>query len=174
MKKNSFGLVLLGFLFVSSLLTSGGAQAQTKLGLVDLQKAIQSTEAGKKAKKDLESEVEKKKKDIQKREADLKKMQEDLEKKKGLLSDEIFQKRQAEFQEEMLKYREAFGKSQADLQKRERELTQPILEKMKKIVDRLAKQKGLQLIIENSPMVLFSDASIDLTNEVVLAFEKEK
>lgn len=169
MKRNVFGFVLLALMF-----SAGSLQAQTKVGLVDLQKAIQSTEAGKKAKKELEAEVEKKKKDIQKREADLKKMQEDLEKKKGLLSDEVFQKRQGEFQDEMLKYREAFGKSQADLQKRERDLTQPILEKMKKVVDRIAKQKGLNLIIENSPMILYSDASIDITNEVVQAFEKEK
>lgn len=169
MKKNLNYLVAM-----CVLLGASTVYAQAKIGIVDLQKAIQATAAGKKAKTELEAEVEKKKKDIQKREGDLKKMQEDLEKKKGLLSDEVFQKRQAEFQDEMLKYREAFGKSQADLQKRERDLTQPILEKMKKAVDKLAKEKGLTLIIENTPMILFADGSVDITNEVIKAFEKEK
>ncbi len=166
--------ILRSFVVYTLLLGTSAAFAQTKIGIVDLQRAIQGTAAGKKAKVELEAEVEKKKKDIQKREGDLKKIQEDLEKKKGLLSDEVFQKRQTEFQEEMLKYREAFGKSQADLQKRERDLTQPILEKMKKVVDRLAKEKGLGLIVENSPMLLYADKALDITDDVVKAFEKEK
>ena len=156
------------------LAAAGVAQAETKIGFVDMQKAIQTSSAGKKAKTELETEFNKKKKDLEKKEADLKKMGEDLEKKKSVLSEEALGKKQAEFQEEMLKYRDVVGKSQIEIQKKERELTAPILEKMKKVIAKLAKDKGYTLVLENSQMVLYATADADLTTEVIAAFEKEK
>ncbi len=148
--------------------------AEAKIGVVDMQKAIQSTAAGKKAKTELEGEFNKKKKELEKKEADLKKMGEDLERKKSVLSEEVLSKKQAEFQEEMMKYRDVVGKSQLEIQKKERDLTAPILEKMKKTIEKLAKEKGYSMILENSQMVLFATADSDLTDEVVKAYEKEK
>jgi outer membrane protein len=148
--------------------------ATTQIAVVDMQKAIQSTVEGKKAKGELEGEFEKKKKELQKREADLKKMGEDIEKKKAVLSEEALGKKQAEFQEEMMKYREIMGKSQVEIQKKERDLTQPILEKMKKTIERVAKDKGYNMVIENNAAILFAEKSNDITDDVVKAFEKEK
>ena len=159
---------------MSLLLAAAIANADTKIGFVDMQKAIQATAAGKKAKTELESDFNKKKKDLEKKEADLKKMGEDLEKKKSVMSEEALGKKQAEFQEEMMKYRDVVGKSQVEIQKKERELTAPILDKMKKAIAKLAKEKGYTLILENSQMVLFATSESDLTDEVVKAFEKEK
>lgn len=158
----------------SLILTACLAQAETKIGFVDMQKAIQSTAAGKKAKTELESEFNKKKKELEKKEADLKKMGEDLERKKSVLSEEVLGKKQAEFQEEMLKYRDVVGKSQVEIQKKERDLTAPILEKMRKVIAKVAKDKGYTMILENSQMVLFATADADLTNEVIKTYEKEK
>ena len=157
------------------LVAANTAYAQTaKIAFVDMQKAIQSTAAGKKAKSELEGEFNKKKKDLEKKEADLKKMGEDIEKKKSVLSEDALQKRQAEFQEEMLKYRDVVGKSQVDIQKKERELTAPILDKMRKVIGKIAKDKGYSVVLENSQMVLYAAPDSDITNEVIQAFDKEK
>jgi outer membrane protein len=150
------------------------AHAETKIGFVDMQKAIQSTAAGKKAKAELEGEFNKKKKELEKKESDLKKMGEDLERKKSVLSEEVLSKKQAEFQEEMLKYRDVVGKSQVEIQKKERDLTAPILDKMKKVIEKVAKEKGYSMVIENSAMVLYSLPENNLTDDVVKAYEKEK
>ena len=159
---------------VAVLMAASFAQAQGKIGFVDMQKAIQSTAAGKKAKEELEKDFNKKKKELEKKEADLKKMGEDLEKKKSVLSEEALGKKQAEFQEEMLKYRDVVGKSQVEIQKKERDLTAPILEKMKKVISKISKAGGYSLVLENSQMVLYADQGADLTDAVVKAFEKEK
>ncbi|MEN0059000.1 MAG: OmpH family outer membrane protein [Bdellovibrio sp.] len=159
---------------LSLLMTASLAQAEAKFGFVDMQKAIQASSAGKKAKTELEGDFNKKKKELEKKEADLKKMGEDLEKKKSVLSEEALAKKQAEFQDEMLKYRDVVGKSQLEIQKKERELTAPILEKMKKVIAKIAKEKGYSLVLENSQMVLYSTPEADLTDEVIKAFEKEK
>ncbi|UOF02413.1 OmpH family outer membrane protein [Bdellovibrio bacteriovorus] len=160
---------------LSMLMTASFAHAaDAKVGYVDMQKAIQSTSAGKKAKTELEGEFNKKKKELEKKEADLKKMGEDLEKKKSVLSEEALGKKQAEFQEEMLRYRDVVGKSQLEIQKKERELTAPILEKMKKVIAKLAKDKGYTMVIENSQMVLYATPDADLTEQVIKAYESEK
>jgi outer membrane protein len=148
--------------------------ADTKIGFVDMQKAIQATSAGKKAKAELETEFNKKKKELEKKEADLKKMGEDLERKKSVLSEEVLGKKQAEFQEEMLKYRDVVQKSQVEIQKKERDLTAPILDKMRKTIEVMAKEKGYTLILENSQMVLFAVKDADLTEDVIKAYEKAK
>lgn len=162
-------------LVLSLLMTASLAQAaDAKVGFVDMQKAIQTTSAGKKAKAELEGEFNKKKKELEKKEADLKKMGEDLEKKKSVLSEEALGKKQAEFQAEMMNYREIVGKSQLDIQKKERDLTAPILEKMRKVIANLAKEKGYTMVIENSQMVLYATPDADMTEEVIKAYEKQK
>lgn len=162
---------------VLSLLVFGAwaAKAEVKIGYIDLQKAIQSTSAGKKAKTELETEFNKRKKDIEAKETDIKKMTEDLEKKKAVLSEEALQKKQMEVQEEMLKYRELVGKNQVEIQKKERDLTSPILDKMRTIIDKMAKNDSYTVILEkNEQSVLWVKGEIDVTDKVVQEFEKTK
>jgi len=165
----------MGSLLLAFALFGFSAQAQTKIGYVDIQKAIQETSAGKKAKKDLETDFNKKKKELEKKEADLKKMNEDLEKKALVLSEEVRTQKQQELQQEMMKYRELVGKSQMDIQKRERDLTLPILEKIRGIVEDIAKKDSYTVILEKSEQsVLYANKEIDLTDRVVKEFEKAK
>lgn len=158
----------------STLCVNAGA-AEIKIGYIDMQKAIQETSTGKQAKKDLETDFNKKKKELEKKEADLKKMNEDLEKKALVLSDDVRAKKQQELQQEMLKYRELVGKSQIDIQKRERDLTVPILEKLRSIIEGIAKTEGYTVILEKSEQsVMYANKEIDLTERVVKEFEKKK
>lgn len=162
-------------ILIASLGFAMAAKAEVKIGYVDMQKAIQSTSAGKKAKSELEAEFNKKKKELEKKETDLKKMGEDLEKKKAVLSEEVFGKKQAEFQEEMLKYREFVGKSQMEMQKKERDLTAPILEKMKATIGKVGKEQKYTMVLEKAEhSILWAESSSDLTDDVIKTFEKER
>lgn len=172
MKLGRFSAMMMGALLCASV---SFAAEDVRLATVDLQKAIQSTTAGKKAKAELESEFNKKQKEIQKKEADLKKMQEDLEKRKLALTEEVLNKKQEEMQKEMLNYRQFVGESQNEIQKRERELTAPILQKMEKIIKKMAEEGGYTMILEKgSQGVIWAKKDVDLTDKLVAAFEKEK
>ena len=149
--------------------------ASIKIGTVDMQKAIQATEAGKKAKKELEKEFNEKKKELSEREKDLKKMSEDLEKKSMVLSDEVKQKKQMEFQEEMIKYRELLGKSQLEIQEKERKLTAPIIEKLRGLMSEIGDKEKYTVILEkNENAVMFAPKALDLTERLVAEFNKGK
>ncbi len=153
-----------------------GFAADTKVVFIDMQKAIQATKDGAKAKKELESEYNAKKKKLQGTEEKLKKMQEDLEKKAMVLSDDVRTKKQQEFQEEMFAYQKLVGQSQQEIQKREADLTKPILDKMAKIIEQISKDKGYDIVLERGAnnVILWAKKETEITDEVVAAFEKAK
>ena len=164
-----------GITLVLAMMLGAGAAAEVKIGYVDMQKAIQDTSAGKKAKKELEEAFNKKKKELEKKEADLKKMNEDFEKKSMVLTDDVRAKKQQELQTEMLKYRDMVGKSQMDIQKQERELTTPIIENLRKNLSAIAEKEGFTVILEKSEQsVLWAKKEIDLTPRLIEEFEKGK
>lgn len=143
--------------------------AESKFGYIDIQKAIQSTKAGVKAKGELETEFKKKEKDLKEKEKDIKAMKEDFEKKSGVLSDEVKGKKQMELQEQMLKFQRQATESQLELQKRERDLTGPILEKLRKAIEKVAEEDGLSMVFENA---VWAKKELDITEKVVKTFEK--
>lgn len=161
-------------LTAATLLMAAPALAE-KVGFVDVQKAVQATSAGKKAKSSLDAEFKKRKDTLDKRKADIEKMGQDLEKKKSVLSEEVLGKKQMELQEEMMKFQKQVGENQMEIQKKEEQLVGPILEKMKSVIEKVAKEKGYSMVLEKKAQnVLFSVSEADLTDEVVKAFEKEK
>jgi outer membrane protein len=161
----------------SVLMMASIASADFKLAYVDVQKAIEKSTAGKKAKDDMKKEAEKKNKDLEKKKSDVDKMREDIEKKRSVLSEEAFGKRAAELQDEMQKFNQLAQKAQVELQKKESELLQPIVDKMKKVIEKIAKEKGISMVIQsnqNAQIVLYATPESDITDDVVKSFDKEK
>ncbi len=163
------GLALAGWLFSSA---AHAADEPVKIGYIDMQRAIQETSVGKKAKADLEKEFNKKKAELQKKEADLKKMDEDLRKKAAALSDEAKAQKMQELQAEALKFQREVGESQMAIQKKERELTQPILEGLQAALAKVAQEGGYTIILEKGEHnVLWAKKELDITDAVVKEFE---
>lgn len=150
------------------------SKADLKIAVVDMNKVVQSTSAGKKANATIVEELNKKKKEIEKKETDLQKMGQEIEKKRSVLSEEAIQNKQSEFQQEMLKYRDFISKSQSDLQKQQQDLTLPILEKIKKAIDKITLEKDYDLVLENTAGIIKFSKRIDITDVVIAEAEKEK
>lgn len=150
------------------------AAEDVKIGFVDMQKAIQEVNAGKKAKKELETEFNKKKKELERMEADIKKKGEDFEKRSMAMNDESRMKKQGELQMEMRRYQETAAKAQMEIQKRERELTQPIVSKLRSILEEIAKKENFTVILERSEnAVMYAKKDIDLTERIIKEHDKK-
>lgn len=146
-----------------------------KVGYIDMQKVVQGTKAGKKAKENLDGEFKKRKEGLDKKKADIEKMGMDLEKKKTVLSEEVLGKKQMELQEEMMKFQKVVAENQMEIQKKEKDLLEPILDKLKKTIERVAQEKGFTMVLEKQGQnVLFAQKDMDLSEDVIKAFEKEK
>ena len=174
MKKQSI-LAALGMVMSMSLVAGNALAADptVKIGTVDMQKALQSVESGKKAKSQLEKDFNAKKKELQTEEASIKKMTEEFKKQSLVMSDEARAKKQAELQERILKFQELTGRSQVEIQQKERELFQPIFTKLRSIIAEMAKKKEYTVILEkNENNVLYSLEKDDLTDEVISTYDK--
>src|SRR5262245_24806029 len=75
------------------------AAAEGKLAFVDLQRALEETEDGKKAKSKLKSDFDRKQKELDDKQEELKKMKEALDKKASLMKPEALQKESKDFQD---------------------------------------------------------------------------
>lgn len=147
---------------------------EQKIATVDMQKAIETVEAGKSARAQLEKEIAAKQKEFQTEESALRKMDEELKKQSLALSKEAAAKKQSEFQERVMKYQESRARTQMDLQKKEQELTTPIVSRLKEIVAEMAKQRGFSLVLlKNDATVLYSQDQYDLTQDVIAAYNKK-
>jgi len=149
------------------------AAEETKIATVDMQKALQTVDAGKKAKAQFEKELGAIKKQVDSEEAAINKMGEEFKKQSLVMNDEARAKKQGELQERIMKYQESRGRSQMELAKKEKELTGPILIKLRAVIADLAKSKGYSVVLEkNENTVLFSQDKDDLTSDVISSFNK--
>ncbi len=153
--------------------SSALAAEETKIATVDMQKALQTVDAGKKAKAQFEKELGAIKKQVDGEEAAINKMGEEFKKQSLVMNDEARSKKQAELQERIMKYQESRGRQQMELAKKEKELTAPILTKLRVVIADIAKSKGYSVVLEkNENTVLFSQEKDDLTNDVISTYNK--
>ncbi|MBI1862068.1 MAG: OmpH family outer membrane protein [Deltaproteobacteria bacterium] len=166
---------LVAFLGLASVVLAAEAPASFKVGYVDLQKAMQTVDAGKTAKADLEKEIAAKKVGLEKRQAQLQKEAEAFEKQVALLDGAKKLERQQELQKKFAEFQKEAQETQMQLQGKERELTQPILSEMRAIIEGLGKENNFQLIVEkNEGAVLYAEAGADLTQQLIEKFNAKK
>jgi outer membrane protein len=147
---------------------------EAKIGIVDLPQAIQATAEGKKIKKQLEEEYNKRKTDLEKKVKDISKMQADFEKKSLVLSDDARAKKQQEIDGEKAKYMELREKNLQDLAKKDRELSQPMIKKLNEVIADIAKKEGFTVILhKNDQNLVWAAKETDITDMVIKALEKK-
>jgi len=165
---------VVSFLVVSRLAFAADAAA-FKVAYVDLQKALQTVDAGKNAKASLEKEVTAKRNELEKAQASLQKEAEAFEKKAAIMNDATKASKQAELQKKFAEFQKSAAESQMELQKKERELTKPLIDEIRAIIEGIGKEKGYQLIVEkNEGAVLYAEAGSDLTDQVIEKFNSKK
>ncbi len=173
MKKNGWlaGVVIVGVFLAVSLVTTGSAFAgDTKIGVINMQKVLANSTAGKKAQKELEKKMNELKATFKKDEDALLALQKEIKKKSSAWSDEMKQEKAIEFQ----KKRRDLGTKQDDAnmelkQLREKHLA-PILKKLEQVVRDEAKKGGYTVILPNNA-VLYKSPAADITAAVTKALD---
>lgn len=154
---------------------SSAFAAEVKIAYVDMQAAIQKTSDGKKAKKKLESLAKTKETKLKKLETELKAKGEDFKKKASIYDEATARKKQMELQKEFYDLQQLLGKSQQELRQKEEEALKPIVGIIREQIDVIAKKGNYTMVLEKSEnLVLFAKKDIDLTDQVVKAYEKAK
>ena len=156
---------------IFSLMAGSYAYAETitmKIGVVDLMKALNESDAGKKAKAELESVIRSKQAVINEKGKTIEKLKDELNKQSSVLSAEAQKSKQDELDRMMRDYQRMVSDSQSDVKQRESDLTDGILKGLRAVIKKIGQKEGYTMIMENAEgVILYSKKSLDLTDEVI-------
>jgi len=168
MRANNFILILvLVFVFARPVKADG-----VKIAIVDLYRIVSETEDGKKAKSELESYFNKKQKSLDQKSEELKVKMENLKKKQKMMSSDDYQDEVDELQAEIVELQNTYVKYQKAVAKKEMDLTEPILAKLEKILDKIGKEQGYTVILKKEAVAWAPDAK-EITDQVIKMYNAE-
>jgi outer membrane protein len=144
------------------------AETTPQVYVVDMEKVIAESIAGKAAKANLNDEVRKAEGKLALQRAELERLQADLEKQASLLSPaamderrEALQRKARDYERSLQDQREAMGKRQASEMKR-------VVDQVNRVVEELSRSGAYPVIMEKDPrVVVYAAQNIDLTEKVI-------
>lgn len=147
-----------------------------KIVTVDLQRALNESDAGKKAKEEFKVQVDKLQADLAKQKADIEKIKEDVEKKGLVLKEEERKNIEKDYQRRLRDFQRTYKDSQAELQQKDSELTAEILRELGEVIVDFGAKQNYTLILEssNTGAVLFNSRTIDITDQIIEAYNGKR
>ena len=175
MYKKTRGMIFLMLCAVALLAGAASAAEVGKIGYVDLRVALNDSDAGKKAKVELESLIKTKQAAIDERGKSIEKLKGEMEKQASVLSGEARKSKEEEIERLVRDYQRLVQDSQNDVKKKESELTGSILKELKDVVDKIGQDEGYSLILENvEGIIIYSRKDLDITDKVIKTFNDVK
>lgn len=150
---------------------AGAAHAESKIAVIDTQRAIMETEDGLRAQATLKKLFDKRQHELDKKQTDMQKEREDIEKQQNVLSKGALQKRVEKWQREMIQLQTVFVEYNKELQKKQSELTQPIFQKTMGIIRRVASTEGYDLVVDKQA-VPYVRSDLDLTDRIIQQYNQ--
>lgn len=145
-----------------------------KIGYVDLQKALNESNAGKAAKEKIAAKVKDYQKKVEARQEELKKLKEELDKQAMLLSADARSAKERDYQQKLKGFQRFTKDIQDDLQQRDADFTKSIIQDLVKVVQKVGKEKGYTLILEKGEgSIIYADDKIDMTEDVLQAYNAQ-
>ena len=151
-------------------LATGICAAESKLGYLDIQKALGQSDAGKAVKEQLTAKFKKYQDEINGKQEELKKLKDELETQGSMLSESKRAEKEKEYSAKLKKFQEFAKDAQDELQGRDKELTQKVLEAFEKVVQEYGRKNGYTFIFVRSETMVFADEKVDLTDELLKLF----
>ncbi|HKL49232.1 MAG TPA: OmpH family outer membrane protein [Desulfuromonadales bacterium] len=142
--------------------------ASAKIGFVDLQRALNQSEAGESAKVEISEEIQGYEGEVTRRQEELKNLKEDLEKKGALLSEEARAEKEREYEKKLKKFQRFTKDIQDELKQKDADFTRKIIDKIFKIVEEIGKKENYTVVLEKTESsLLYADEKIDMTDKVI-------
>ena len=166
--------VLIGIFFILSAIPSWASDPPLKVGILDLQRCLQQSEAGKKASKNLQEKSDRIKKDLTAKREDLKKIREEFNKKINVLSLDAKRDREKELIRKEEDFRDLVREKEEEMHKEEYNAMQPLLNELFEITSKVARDEGYTMILEAKSGVIYYTKSIELTDRIIRLFNEMK
>ena len=169
------------FLFICLLVLAWGLPAwadEQKIRVIEPQKVLEGTKAGKKTMASLEDYVKTRQHLIESEEADLKELEAVLVQKGSVLSPAAKQEKEEAFRQKAGVYQRHVQELQNEIAAKRSEMLGEFTQKLEQAVKEIAAKEGITFVMEQGSagagtMVLYSDPSINLTDRVIKTLDSK-
>lgn len=148
-------------------------QAETKIGFVDIDKAANDSEEGKKAVASLKDYMTGKQSQINEKGKAIEKMKADLEKQGSVISAEARKSKIEEIERAERDFQRMLTDVNQELEKKRRELTESVYKEIIRVIEQIGQEGKYSVILPNQSL-LYGDKTLDITNEVIQKYNEMK
>ena len=143
-----------------------------KIGVVDIQKVLMTSSAGKLAKAQINKKAREMESSLTVKKEEIEKLKENLEREALVMSKETRDERERDIRIKINDIKSLKNKYENDLKKIESNVVKRIQQDVRVIIQELGKKGGYLLIIFNN-VVLYSPSPIDITDQLIQAYNNE-
>ena len=173
--KNATRIGLLLGLALLLALATGASGDGIKIGVVDIDQALNSTDEGKAAREELARKKRDADQQLQPLIERFNSMREEIEGKKYVLSDQALFGKQADLLELKNKIDNKIKELEGQLQIDKGRLEAPLRAKLVEIIQSVGKDQGFTLILRrDAPGVMYTREALDITEDVISRFNKKR
>jgi outer membrane protein len=162
--------------FAAAVMISGAAGAQgPKIAVVDVNKILNESTAGKEAKKRIEARYEELKKKVEDKQEEARKAKEEIDKQKILLGKEKLKEKEDALNGKIAELRQLTQEAEKEMQTRQGEQTREVLKIVEAQMEKIVAAEKIDLVLDRTQGgVVHFNPAMDITDKVLEMVNKEK
>lgn len=166
---------VLGLVLFAGGCASSGAKLESKVGVINAQRLLNETSAGKRAKDILASFSKNRQALMESEERDLRRMEEDFARQASILSPTAKREREEQFRRRMQEYQQKAAELNREVQEKQKDVLEGFRDKVEAVVAKVAKGLGVQVVVDKSKggATIYHEDGLDISNQVIEAFNRE-
>ena len=153
------------------LAAASAGSAQTKIAIINLQRAVLESAEIKKASAELEAKYRPRQQAIEKLQKDMQALQQNLQSNAGKLTPQAEADITAQGQRKQRELTRLTEDLQADVERERNDILGRSSQRMQEVVKKLAEEKGFDIVTDVSNTVYFKPA-LEITTESIAAYDK--
>ena len=158
----------IGMTMLLALAAAAPVRAELKIGVVDMQRALNDCDAGKKARDQVKAKFEKAQDQLKRQREDLDRLRGDYDKKAVVLKEEERRNLEKDLENRSLEFKRKYEDFQRDLKRTDSELTAGIVDELYGLVRDYGEKHGYSLVLEASNgALLYNDKATDITDDII-------
>ena len=145
------------------------AHAEVKFAYVDVQRALNECDAGKRAKADFQGRVTSLEGRLQRQQNEVQSLKDEMEKKGMLMNPDQRQSLQDQYMEKLKNFERDYKDSKDELQAKDQEITAKIVHDLAQVIRTLGERDSYTMVFEKGS-ILWGAPSIDITDQVIRSY----
>ena len=154
------------------LLSAIPARAELKLAYVDVQRALNECDAGKKAKGEFQGRVQTLEARLQRQQNEVQSLKDEIEKKGMLMNPDQRQSLQDQYVAKLKNFERDYKDSKDELQRKDNEITAKIVHDLAQVIRTIGERDGYTMVMEKGS-ILWGTPGIDVTDQLIRSYNHE-